>query len=93
MESTSGLYQATLLETGADLLQYHLDGGVIPDADGNVQVRVCDGRVRTLPLKGLYVVRPVQFDTPYDGPGVLLTRFDYLASFASGDDGLCVKAA
>jgi hypothetical protein len=65
--------RVTILDTPQDLLWFHLDGGILEDADGNVTLADPAGAI-TVPLKGLYRIQLLENGIPEAGPGQLLTK-------------------
>lgn len=78
-------HRVTVLDTPEELLWFHLDGGILEDADGNVVLARPTGAV-TVPLKGLYRVQRLEDGAPVAGPGQLMTKEMFEADFTGFDE-------
>jgi hypothetical protein len=77
--------RVTILDTPQDLLWYHLDGGILEDADGNVTLADPAGAI-TVPLKGLYRVQRLENGIPVARPGRLLTKEQFEAGLTEFEE-------
>lgn len=77
--------RVTVLDTPEDLLWYHLEGGIVEDADGNVTLAHPAGAI-TVPLKGLYRLQTLENGIPAEGPGRLLTKEQFESSITEFEE-------
>lgn len=78
-------FRVTVLDTPDDLLWFHLDGGIIENADGNVTLADPAGAI-FVPLKGLYRVQRIENGIPEAGAGLLLTKEQFEARFTEFEE-------
>jgi hypothetical protein len=74
-------HRVTVLDTPEELLWYHLDGGILEDAEGVVTLASPSGAVR-VPLKGLYRIQRLENGVPEAGPGQLMTKEMFASEYS-----------